>query len=361
MRRSVLTLAAAFVALIVAAGAGGPARAVADHVVTGVWWRAQSDGGTLPAPPNVSSHQLWVSSDASGPSAVSALRLGLSGTEVASTLTLHVASLTAAPGTPAEPMQVPVLVCPTTAPWTPVDASTPGAWNAQPHYDCTKGQVQGAFSADQKTLTFDLTPIAVPGAALDVAVVPGTASNPVPQPPPALPAPSPVPANASPTFDVTFNPPAPGDVAVSGSDAAASDDLGEALGGSVSDVPATSPLPADVVPFVPPSGAAGAPLGSTSGVENPLGPPPASLDQRIQPAVLATNKRSGTRVLAGVVFLALCAWAWQQFSLDARTASSAGAGRPRLSLYDVPAAPPTRVTARHFTHTERTGRPPPLR
>lgn len=367
MRRALPALAAAFVALAAAATAL-PARAAVDRVVTGVWWRAQSDGGTLSAPPQVSAKQLWVSSDPSGPSAISAIHVDIGATDVASSLTLHVASLTAPPATPAAPMETPVLVCSTTGAWTAVDAATPGAWNARPKYDCAKGQVQGSLSADLKTFVFDLASIAVPGVAVDLAIVPGQTTSPVPPPPVPVPAPppgTPASGNASPTFDVTFAPPTPADVGVAvGPDAAAPEnsDVSSALSGSVGDSPAFTPTPfVDTPASQGPSLAA--PLGATAGTRQPLGPSVVNLARpSLRTASLAADASKGTRVLTGLVFAALMAWAWLQLTVESRTATGpATARRPRLSLYDVPTAPATRATAHHFARAPRTGRPPPLR
>jgi hypothetical protein len=363
MRRRLLPGVIVLAALLTGAVGGGPARAAGGPVVTGVWWRAQSDGGTLPPPAQVTAHQLWVSSDPSGPSAISAVHVDLAADEVVSALTLHVAGLTAAPAMPAAPMQAPVLACVTTGAWKAVDASTPGAWNARPKYECAKGQVQGSLSADQKTLTFDLASIGVPGAALDVALVPGLVANPIPSPPvpPPVPLPdTPASGNASPTFDVTFAPPTAADVAV--------DPVASAGAGTV----AASQAGADVAPALdspaltgpaPFTAALGAPTAATAGTPAPLGPPLVNLVRpAFRPAALAADTTTGTRVLAGLVFAALMAWAWLQVTVESRTDAAAATGRrPRLTLYDVPAAPSTRVTARHFAATTRTGRPPPLR
>lgn len=357
-----MTVAGAMALAAATAADAGPARA-AGGFVTGVWWRAQSDGGTLPAPPTVSSHQLWVSSDPSGASAVSALHLDLASGERASGLTLHVAMLTTAPATPVGPLEAPLLACPTTSAWKPVDAATPGAWTAQPHYDCSKGQVQGAYSGDLKSVDFDLTPLAVSGVALDVALIPGLAPSPVPGPPAPLPVTPPGSGNQPPTFDATFNPPQPADVTVdtvAGTDTS-EPDVSTALGGSVADSTAGSTTsPALDLPTI-----LGPPIGSTAGVSRPLGPSVVNLPVATTRAVGPISSTSPrTRLLFGLVFADLMAWAWRVLSVDSRSrvaAANATVRRASLTLYDVPPAPVARVTARHFARTTREGRPPPLR
>jgi hypothetical protein len=355
VKRRFITLAGAL-ALAAAAAGAGPARA-AGGLVTGVWWRAQSDGGTLPAPPTVSSHQLWVSSDPSGASAVSALHLDLSPDEAASGLTLRVVNLTTAPATPVAPVQAPVLACPTTSKWKPVDASTPGAWSAQPKYDCSKGQVQGAYSGDLKSMVFDLTPLAVSGTALDVALVPGLAPSPVPGSPAPLPVTPPATGNQPATFDETFDAPKVSDITID--HVAVASDTSEAADDTADTTAPAFSSPAPVLPAVTAPSSLGGPIGPTAGVSNPLGAPLASVSRPYQSPALAKTSRDSARVLAGLVFLALCGWAWQQFAAESATAGRVR--RPRLTLYDVPPAPVTRATTRHFAHTTREGRPPPLR
>jgi hypothetical protein len=354
VKRRFMTLAASLALVAAAAAGAGPARA-AGGLVTGVWWRAQTAGGTLPAPPTVSSHQLWVSSDPTGASAVSALHLDLSSDEAASGLTLHIANLTTAPATPVGPLEAPVLACPTTAAWKPVDAATPGAWTDQPKYDCSKGQVQGAYSGDLKSLVFDLSSLAISGKALDLALVPGLAPTPVPSSPVPLPVAPPGTGNQAATFDETFDAPKVADVTIDPVTVAAASETADDTAAATS--PALS-TPA-VVPAVTAPSSLGGPIGPTAGVANPLGAPLASVSRPYQASALTKTSRDSARVLAGLVFLALCAWAWQQFAAESATAGRVH--RPRLTLYDVPPAPVARATARHFAHTTREGRPPPLR
>jgi hypothetical protein len=191
-----------------------------------------------------------------------------------------------------------------------------------------------------------------------MAVVPGLATSPVPPPPvplPVTPPSTPVSGNASPTFDITFAPPALADVVV---DPVAAEDAGESASAPNAGDVATAPSPASVTDQL----SLPAPFGATPGASQPLGPPLVDLARpALRPAALAADTRTGTRVLAGLVFAALMAWAWLQLTVESRAATAATPRRLRMTLYDVPPATATRVTARHFARTERTGRPPPLR
>lgn len=356
MKRFALSMAAALAFAAAAAVGAGPARA-ASGLVTGVWWRAQSAGGTLPAPPTVSSHQLWVSSDPSGGSAVSAIHLDLASDEAASGLTLRVVQLTTAPATPVGPLQAPVLACPTASKWKPVDAATPGAWTDQPKYDCSKGQVQGAYAGDLKSLVFDLSPLNISGSALDVALVPGLAPSPAPASPVPLPVAPPGTGNQPATFDEQFDAPKVSDITIDPV-AVAADTTDTAANAADTTAPAFEAA-APVLPAVTAPSSLGGPIGPTAGVSSPLGAPLASVSRPYQAIPLSKTSRDSARVLAGLVFLALCAWAWQQFAAESSAAGHIR--RPRLTLYDVPPAPATRVTARHFAGAPRVGRPPSLR
>ena len=365
MRRVVLPALLGLLTLSVGAVVSGSAHAAGGQVVDGVWWLAQVDGGTLPPPPQVPAHGLWVSSAASGPTAISAVHVDAASDQIVSSFTLHIANLYAAPATPVAPLQVPVLACPTTAAWRPVDASTPGAWNSRPAYDCGKGQVQGSLSGDGKTMTFDLTSLQVPGQAFDVALVPGAAPPPVPQVPVPVPVPvpdTPVSGNTQPTFDVTFVPPTAADVVIDSVGDTGQPDVASALSGSVSD---SAPTSTDVAPALDLPSTLSGPIGSTAGVARPLGPPvvnvPVATTRALGPLSTTSPRK---RLLFGFVFVDLMIWAWRVLSADSRgraVAATATVRRPSLTLYDVPAAPATRVTGHHFAKTAREGRPPPLR
>jgi hypothetical protein len=365
VRRVALTALLGLLAVLAGAAAGGSANAAAGQLTDGVWWMAQVTGGTLPPPPQVPAHGLWVSSAASGPTAISALHADLDSDQVASTLTLHVANLYAAPATPVAPLQVPVLACPTTAAWKPVDAATPGAWDSRPAYDCGKGQVQGSLSADGTKMAFDLTSLAVPGKALDIVLVPGQAPSPVPQAPVPVPVPlpdTPASGNTQPTFDITFVAPTPADVVIGTVGDTGQSDVADALGGTVSDSTATGSTSTPVLNLPT---TLGAPLGTTAGVTRPLGPPvvnvPVATARALAP-ISSTSPRK--RLLFGLVFVDLMVWAWRVLSVDSggrAAAAMATVRRPSLTLYDVPAAPATRVTGHHFAKSTREGRPPPLR
>ena len=375
--------------LAVAAGAflsagwlgGGGAQASASQIQVGVW----SQSGGAPAPPTVPSGGLWVSSSPNGPTAISAVRISLAAGDTAPQLTLHVAQFNQPPSTPAAQTQSPILACAAQSQWQPTDPATPGALTAAPTYDCSKGQALGTPSSDNTTFVFDLTAFEDSTGTVNVVVVPGQIANPVqtatapsPQPPPSSvlggvpspPAPAPTPADptaptAWPSFDATFNPPAASDVSVIAAPAAATvatPDQSSApdLSASADSVPLSAPsvlpstvadatvaapatLPTDVVAPSPPA----APARARSAV----------LPRRLQPVASVIDPTSKTaRTLTGLVFLALCGWAWQLFSRSGGLASNG-----LLSLYDMPESGPIAASRKRFGTAARHGRPPSLR
>jgi hypothetical protein len=272
-----------------------PAAEAVDKLETGVWWRDQTGAATLPAPPQLPPGGLWVSNDPTGPSAISAVRITLPDSEGFLTLSLHVAQLAAQPATPAMPATVAIRACVVTGSWsTPVSA--PGEWSARPSYDCAKGSALGQLSPDQGTVVFDVSALS-PGRSYSLALVPGT---------PVAPVADPAQATGSPTFDVTFEPPKPGDVAV----------VRNAPRNSAAPVPAAdiavgpAPLSLLDVPSLPgvegqprdaPAPRAGAPM------------PPRALAAPIA-RVIRTSK--AVRTIAGLAFCALAAWAWRVLTSD---------------------------------------------
>jgi hypothetical protein len=345
-----------------------PSANAVNNLETGVWWRNQTGAATLPAPPQVPAGGMWVSSDPTGPSAVSALRFTLADPEGFPTFSLRVAKLTAQPGTPVTSGAVPILACVVTGNWT-TPPTFPGQWSNRPSYDCRRGSVPGQVSPDLSKMVFDLTNL--PAAhSYDLVLVPGPATGVIALPPaPPLPVPAPVPvpvpsvpdptgAVSSPTFDLTFEPvklsdlsvlPAvPPQAAESSEAAPATSKVGTAVGpaplGSL-DVPATPAAVAAPALAAPPPGPV-------------LAITPHSPVRRVT-KVLGTS--AVKRVIAGIVFCALAAWAWRLMAADSATRIGLAGGRGPLSLYDsVPLGTATGLR-RRFSAGRRTGRPPALR
>ena len=86
-------VAVAGTALVVAAAwlvvTAPPGRA-AGALTTAWWWQGEASKGAVPAPPTVPDGGLWVSSNATGPQAVSAIQVPLDPGDSAPVLTLAV-------------------------------------------------------------------------------------------------------------------------------------------------------------------------------------------------------------------------------------------------------------------------------
>lgn len=101
---------------------------------------------TVPAPATVPADGLNVANDASGPSAIAAVRYVLDG-QAGGTLTLHLASGSSLTGTEA------VTACPIQGGFTPAQN---GRWDSAPAYDPTSCVVAGAPTEDKSAITFDV-------------------------------------------------------------------------------------------------------------------------------------------------------------------------------------------------------------
>lgn len=343
------------------------ARASATGVQVGVWSEAQPDGGSLPYPPQVPAGGLWVSSAPTGPTAISAVRFTLDDGDTAPVVTLSVAKITAPPDSPASSSAVPMLACRTTSPWTPTDPASPGPWSTRPTYDCSAGQVGGVLSSDGSTVTFDLTTIAPAGAAVTVAIVPGTVANAVPAAPaplpvtpgalPAPPAPLPAPpdptaSSAWPAFDAAFAPLTAGSIAVVPG-APAGTPSADAPSTVIADGGATAVLPATFSSID-----TAAPAGAIA----PAGPPVPqlrlSVPRALRPASALRAVSRWRQLLLGLILTALAAWAWE--AMQGSGSLLAGRG-PILSLYDAPPVGAIRPVRAIASRTPRTGQPPSLR
>ena len=346
-------VAAAVVVVGTAVVALAPGAGAVDAVTSAWWWREQPADGALPPPPQVPPRGLRVASDASGPSAVAAVRIALPPGETHPVLTLDVAA--GATGTAV------LNACPVKATWTPVHA---GAWSARPEPDCSGGAAVGTTSADGTTVVFDLSSV-VPGAdgAIDVVVFPSPQTLPVASPVPGLP----VPTSVWPTFDVAFAEPTTADVAVTpgtggtapGGDAGAPVDPAFDFGATTSlDTPLGAALDLGLLGPPPTPAPAPRPAPSGGGRSAPTGGAPAALPRLASAWDEVDENRD--RLLAAFVFVDLLAGWWL---LERRRAAAVDAdARPRLTLHDDPAS----VLAAHAAgRTRRASRPalevPPLR
>jgi hypothetical protein len=346
-----------------------PSAHAVNNLETGVWWRNQTGRASLPAPPQVPAGGLWVSSDPTGPSAISAVRFTLAGTEGFPVLTLRVGRLTAQPGTPVTSGAVPIFACVLTGTWAK-PPTFPGAWSARPSYDCAKGSVAGQMSPDLGAVVFNLTDL--PAAhSYDLALVPGPPSRgiPLPQAPPLpvpVPVPLPVPSTipdptgsiSSPTFDITFEP-------VTLSDLSVLPTAAPQAGESATAAPATSKTGTAVGPA--PLGSLAVPTTSAAVAAPALAVPASGPVLAITPRspVRRVTKVLGTstvkRVIAGIVFCALAAWAWRLMAADSAAGIVVAGGREALTLYDSVPLSTKSGLRRRFTTSPRIGAPPALR
>jgi hypothetical protein len=326
-------LATGFGLTLLGVGVGPRIAGAVNGVASGVWWRAQSNGGTLPAPPTVPANGLWVSSDPSGDQSISAVRFTLDANEVAPKLKLTVARVVGPPNTQL------VVACPASSAWQPTGAK-PGEWSGRPHADCTKERAVGQLSPDSTTMTFDLTPLAAASAGTSTGKIDLVLA----------PAPS---TTVPPTFDATFQPVTPTSVLVTNS---------PPTSGTGGVEPAGLPAPAigtagtaTVQPTAVPSGISPSlAVGPVSAA--PVTPPalatgaqPAAASTPTSPGISTARRilkggrfSTGVRILAGVMLTLLCVWAMWVNAV--RTGAVA-----RLL---VPAT---------ATSNKRTGAPPPLR
>lgn len=362
-RRPVLRLAALFgSATSVGLFAASAAHAV-DKLDTGVWWRDQTGAAALPSPPQVPAGGLWVSSDPTGPSAISAIRFTIADSEGFPKLSLRVAKLTAQPGTPVTSDAVPIRACVVTHDWT-TPATFPGTWSSRPSYDCTKGSSPGQLSPDLSAVVFDLT--VLPAAhSYDLVIVPGPAIGVVALPPLAVPAPippvpDPIGAASSPTFDVTFEPVKPSDLSVLPTSSP------QAAPTPVTPAPAATTPPAAIAVGPAPLGSLDLPAALPVS-QAPAAAPPTSVLPITERALGArpVAELAGTsrthRVIAGLVFCALAAWAWRILAANGTIGTPAPAGRGALSLHDAVPLGTDAGLRRRFTTSGRTGAPPALR
>ena len=143
-------LAAAVMFVVSMVAGGGPAGAVSG-AASGYRTLAQTNGGQIPAPPNVPAGGLWISSNTAAPLAIAAVRVTLDAGEAPPVIiSLQVAS-ESPPGGAA------IFACPTTGSWQPAQD---GPAAAAPAYDCSTKHVVGIHSIDGQRLVFDVSDLA---------------------------------------------------------------------------------------------------------------------------------------------------------------------------------------------------------
>lgn len=301
------------------AAAATPVSALA----TGSWWADQLPGGVLPPPPTVPARGLWVSSAATGPQAVSAVRFHLEGGRAP---VLHLAVHDAQPAA-----AVAIVACPVRAAaagWKPESA---GPWADRPAADCSTRApvVVGGTSA-----TVDLSGLATPQDVLNVVLEPAPGAS---------------------TFDATFEPVQAADVTVlapqQASTAPAAPQPAPASAPVVPPDVVTAPAPVAAQDALPLMSAPVAEVTAPAAAPPPAAPPaPAPRAATASPAAAlpATHGLSRrTRWLLAMIVLDLAILASWQGWLDP------GRRGRRVTLYD---PLPARVDA-----PVRTGRAPPLR
>lgn len=115
---------------------------------------------TVPAPATVPADGLYVANDASGPSAIAAVRYLLDG-QAGGTLTLHLAEGATLTGTEA------LTACPVQGGFTPAQN---GRWDSAPAYDPASCVVIGTPDAEGSAFTFDV-PATFASSLGDVSIV----------------------------------------------------------------------------------------------------------------------------------------------------------------------------------------------
>lgn len=323
--------AVAFATSMVGAASSASTAAAASgsvqSIVTGSWWQGQQAGGVVPPPPNVPPKGLWVESQTSGATAVSALRFTLVG---ATAPMLHLVVKSAQPAS-----QVSILACPTKSDWKP---ATAGPWSAKPSADCSQVHAAGQLSPDGTTMTFDLSPFPIDQAGnIDVLFQPGDSNVPVAAPPVGAAAPAP-------TFDATFQPveaaqivvtpssPAPASDASTQSDSLASPAPAFSTPANV-DAPLSAPIGSGVAEgFTPPPTSPSLP--SSAPIAAPSPPASIALGASAKPSRPASSKTKGLtrreRLLIATLVLDFAFYAMYQGYLSPSGLSH------RLTIYDDP-------------------------
>jgi hypothetical protein len=276
VRRALAAAAAVVAPTLGALGLAGPAGAATavSGLASNYWWEAETATTQLPAPPEVPAGGLWVSSTPAGPQSVSAVRFVLAPGYSAPVLTLKVAS--------AQPAaSVAVVACEATSSWKA--GPGPSDWSGRPTSDCSRGSVPGVLGSAAAAMTFALAPLLSHGS-VDVVLQPA---------PPA-------PGGASPTFDATFEPVSPGEVAATAPAPAPS--TGSSATGSSSGTSSSSSSGATVSPGSPLSSGAAVSAGPTASPLAGTAPAPSSGTPIAAPSLAGTPgvaAPAGPSALAG--------------------------------------------------------------
>ena len=338
MTRVLRRTAAAAVALL----AGGSAAVVPAATAFGVtkvesayWWQ-----GAPAAPPQVPAGGLYVASAATGPQAVSAVRVPLAEGEAPSLLTLKVAQVDANDAQGASQVaDASVVACPAKGTWK--DPGGPGAMSDAPTADCAKGSVAGMLSADQKTMTFDLTVFSAQGT-LDLVLAPADVAAPTQGS--GVPG---APTTVYPSFDIAFDKVTPEAVQTSGgtapdssggAPAPAGGDSTYAPTGSSGGAPAYQPPPTSSGAFNPPApsgpGLDQSPVVAAQG-DTTAAPAPQLPAQATAPvAVQAPERWDRDRMILLLLIVNIGIYVWW----DGKHRTESGA-RPRRHLFDPPPEP----------------------
>ena len=182
LSRRRLAGAAVLAALFALLASGASPVFAATPDAHGYWWNLQpSSGPTLPPPAVVPPNGLWVSSDSSGPRALSAVRYKAPTGVQIRTLVLQVYRSDGQQGGV-------IFACGASSGWKPAEA---GQWNAAPTPSCDVAAVKGVPSADLTTWSFDVRGFTRTGT-LNVVILP--------------------PADLHVAFSVSFLPPGPASV-----------------------------------------------------------------------------------------------------------------------------------------------------
>jgi hypothetical protein len=284
----------------------------ATPVVAGYWWVGEAGTVSVPPPTQVPAKGLYVASNASGPTAVSAIRFTLAIDQTNPQLTLRVHQLQ-------QGDTFAVDAYPTRTKWSPGSAQP---WSSKPSYDPKAAPVHGVLSADGKTVTFALAAI-VPGHTADLVLVPGAAT------PAAAGAPSP----PSPTFDAAFEAPDRSSVVTTQVQPAAPVPTPEASYPAGPSGPTFAAPPAPLTPLLPPAPGIVTPPLSAPSVAPQL---PVLTQQPVRSANTVVTRRVGrsTRDTAILVFLLADVMFYLGWLARAQTSSTSG----RVSIYDLPVA-----------------------
>jgi len=323
--------------------AASPASA-ASNLETGVWWSVQQAGNPVPLPPSVPDGGLWVEQRPDGQSAVSALRFGVSATEIPQSITLVLHQ-------PIDPAGSAVRACASSSDWAPVRG---GPIADAPKQDCSTFAAIGQTAADGKSIRFDLSGFAPVGTA-SLILVPGNPAVPVVG---ALPSDSFVASPTSTTYDITFEKPTlDGLESVGGGGTGAADDLGAtsstydagAVGsggyggaGSSSGTDNSDSFGSFGSTTFDPGGTAfdstagGAATGANG--SGAAGTPGRSNGGTFVPAVSTKVARDSARIAAGLAFFGLFLFGGLNRPAVVNAARAA-AGAGKVSIYDWPPAP----------------------